>query len=87
MVVRAVEVTEQFDGLLSGLRSREDVEAWAEARRRAEDKGRLEYEPRADQARLWDAITYLSGVELRAGPGAYLHAPEDLLQFRRAADL
>lgn len=87
MVVRAAEITEQFDTLLSGRRSRGDVEAWAERRMRAEDEGRLEDEPRADEVRLWDAITYLSGVGLRDGPETYLHAPEDFVRFRRAAGL
>jgi hypothetical protein len=87
VVVRAADINEQFDALLSGERTREEVEAWAAERMRAEDEGRLTYAPPADEERLWEAITYLLGVGLRDAPDRYLLDPEDLLDFRRAHGL
>ncbi len=87
MIVTLTDIGDQFDALLSGTRSREDVETWADRHMRAEDEGRLVYEPKSDEARIWDAITYLSGVALRTAPAVYLHAPEDFLAYRRVAGL
>ena len=84
MRVSASDITEQFDLLISGRRSREEIEAWAEARQRAADERRLEYDPRSDEARLWGAVTYLLGVALR-DPDEYLHVVADFEQYRRTA--
>lgn len=87
MVVTAADISEQFDALLSGERTREEIEGWAEERMYAADAGALRYEPPAEEQRLWGAITYLLGVGLRVAPGAYLHSPEDFLAFRRETDI
>ena len=84
MKITPAHITEQFDLLISGRRSREEIEAWAEERMRAADLGLLEYEPRADEGRLWGAIMYLLGVAMPSAPGEYLHATADFEQYRRA---
>jgi hypothetical protein len=85
VVVTAGDISEQFDALLSGERTREEVERWAEERMHAEDTGELRYEPPSEEDRLWRAIIFLLGVGLRTAPDAYLHSPEDFLAFRREA--
>ena len=85
MKVTPADITEQFDLLISGRRSREEIEAWAEERMGAEDLRLLEFEPRADQERLWGAIMYLLGVAMPSAPGEYLHTAADFEEYRRGA--
>ena len=85
MNVTPSDIGEQFDLLISGQRSREDVEAWAEARQRAEDARELVYMPPGEEDRLWDAIKYLLGVALKTIPDGYLHSVEDFETYRRTA--
>jgi hypothetical protein len=87
MRVSAADVSAQFDALISGRRSPEDVEQWATARMVAEDAGELAFEPPAEAERLWDAILYLLGVGLRVGPGEYLHSRADFEGYRQVAGL
>jgi hypothetical protein len=87
LTVTVPEVSALFDGLVAGAISREGAERWAEERMRAEDAGRLRYEPAEEEARLWDAILYLSGVGLRTSPTEYLHPPEEFASHRTAAGL
>jgi hypothetical protein len=87
MKVRAADISEQFDLLIAGRRSREEIEMWAVARMHAEDARTLEYEPPEDEMRLWDAIKYLGGVGLKVAPDEYLYCEEDFIKYRRAAQL
>ena len=83
VIVTAADITEQFNALISGRRPPSAVEDWAAERMAAEDARKLVYEPGTDEGRLWDAITYLSGVGLLVAPGQYLHGVEDFEAYRR----
>lgn len=82
MIVRLTDVQRAFDELLSGDRSREEISDWARSLRLKDDEGQLVFEPAAMCDRLWRAITYLEGVDLKDSPTTYLHMPEDFLEFR-----
>jgi hypothetical protein len=81
------DIANQFDALIDGSRSREDVEKWAEARMRAQDLGELVYQPAAEAAQLWRAIEYLLGVGLKTSSSDYLHSVEDFEAFRREVEV
>ncbi len=83
IVITAKDVSEMFDALIRGTQSRESLEDWARTRIAANDARDLRFDPPNDEARLWRAITYLSGVGLRSAPGSYLHTTEDFEAFRR----
>jgi hypothetical protein len=83
VVVTAKEVSEIFDALVRGIQSRESLEEWARVRMAANDARDLRFDPSNDEARLWRAITYLSGVGLRSAPGSYLHSTDDFERFRQ----
>jgi hypothetical protein len=83
IVVTAKEVSAQFDALIRGAQTRETLEAWARVRMAANDHRDLSFDPPDDEARLWGAIAYLSGVGLRVAPGTYLHSNQDFEAFRR----
>jgi len=83
IVVTAKEVSALFDALIRGTQARETLEEWARVRMAANDTRDLTFDPPNDEARLWVAIAYLSGVGLRVAPGTYLHSNEDFEAFRR----
>jgi hypothetical protein len=83
IVVQPADVSSAFDALVNGTQSREEIERWADERMRAEDEGRLQYEPKHEEARIWRGISYLGGVALQQVPGAYLHCVDDFVAFRR----
>jgi hypothetical protein len=81
------DIAKQFDALIGGTRSREDIETWAEARMHAQDLGELMYEPAAAEEQLWRAITFLLGVGLKTSSSDYLHSVEDFEAFRREVEV
>ena len=83
MTVLISEISQAFDDLVSGLKSREAVAAWATALRQAEDARQLRYEPASEEARIWNAILYLTGVDLKSSPTDYLHNTNDFLTYRQ----
>lgn len=82
MKIRLVEVLGIFDDLISGNISREYASNWAEQRQGVEDSGNLEYEPATKEQKIWDAILYLEGVDLKDAPDSYLHTNEDFRDYR-----
>jgi hypothetical protein len=87
MKVTKEEISNKFDELVNQTISREEIANWAAVRQQAEDQGKLEYNPKKDEKKIWKAITYLIGVDLKDGPNSYLHSIEDFLQFRREIDI
>jgi hypothetical protein len=83
LVVSREELTSAFDDLLSGRRTREQVSSWAEALRVAHDADKLAFEPASAKPVIWEAILYLTGVDLRTSPSEYLHVPADFEEFRQ----
>jgi hypothetical protein len=82
MRVSVEDVSQAFEDLLAGRRTREQVANWASSAQRAEDAGTLEYVPAADEGRIWSGILYLMGVDLKAEPASYLHNREDFERFK-----
>lgn len=82
MRVSVADVSQAFEDLLDGRRTREQIAEWASSARRSGDAGKLEYVPAADEERIWSGILYLMGVDLKVGPASYLHNREDFERFR-----
>ena len=87
VVVRTDDLRRAFDDLISGARTRESISDWAATLRRAEEAELLSFDPPRARDRLWEAITYLEGVDLKDGPSTYLHVVEDFRIFRDAIGL
>lgn len=85
--VSTEEVKALFDALLSDEQSREDVSEWAKARRESDDAGTLEYEPPEEEGRIWKALQYLEGIDLKDSPNSYLHSKADIFAYREQLDL
>jgi len=83
MTVTIDKITETFACLESGAQSRELVAEFAVSAMKADDSNSLVMEPPEDASRIWNAITYLSGVDIKVSPETYLHCNEDFAEFRR----
>lgn len=83
MLIHLVDVQRAFDDLIAGTRSREEIAAWADSARRADDVEQLSFDPINAQDVIWRGITYLMGVDLRSSPTAYLHSTRDFENFRK----
>jgi hypothetical protein len=82
VIITRSDISKQFDALIDGTGSREDIDRWAETLMRAQDLGKLKFEPATDEDQLWRAITYLFGVGLKTSSSNYLHSVEDFRAFR-----
>lgn len=79
MRVSLAEVQEAFDGLLAG-QSHESVSAWAVTRILAVY---LQFNPPDAEARIWDALTFLGGVDIVTDmAGSYLYDLIDIVSYR-----
>ncbi len=85
MTASLSDISQAFDDLISGSKSREAVAAWATSLREAEDARRIRYEPASEEKRIWNAILYLTGVDLKSSPTDYLHSKNDFLSYRQKA--
>lgn len=82
-------VREIFQNLLDGRMSREDADKWARFAIEEEESGRNKYVPSREKARIWRAIMYLNGIDLKnflqgetmAEVGTYLHSDKDIREM------
>lgn len=82
MTVTINDVQNAFDALVTGAKSREEISEFATLAMKADDQGVLKMEPSSDSNRIWEAIKYLSGVDLKESPETYLHCEQDFVIFR-----
>ena len=82
MKVSLQEVKKIFNFLVMEKASREEVASWALKRQQAEDLDTLEYEPACEEDRIWETISYLTGVDLKDSDGSYLHSIDNFVEFR-----
>jgi hypothetical protein len=71
------DISAAFGDLLCGVRSREDVADWAARVRAADDAEGIEYDRPTARLEIWNALGFLMGVDLKDGPGSYLHSYHD----------
>lgn len=82
MKITLQDIQDKFDALNSGAQSREEVAEYASRAMEADDAGALEMEKPASD-KIWKAILYLSGVDLKDNPDTYLHTKSDFVEARR----
>jgi len=87
MKVTSKDIQQAFLDLESGAKSREEISEFASAAMRADDDSSLSMEPENDTERIWRAIRYLSGVDLKESPETYLFCVEDFVDFRKEAGI
>ncbi|MFI7641593.1 hypothetical protein [Nonomuraea sp. NPDC049400] len=68
------EIEAQFTGILNGTITRDQADRWAAQWVTADN-------PDVDDELVWQALTYLFGIDLRDGPDEqYLHDDEDIAE-------
>ena len=82
MKITLDDIRQKFDALGGGTESREEIADFATRAMEADDAGSLEMES-AFADKIWKAITYLSGVDLKDEPDRYLHSMGDFAEARR----
>lgn len=87
MQISLIEIRKKFDQLINEEVPREAIADWAKKRQEAEDDDRLEYDPPSDENRIWRAITYLMGVDLKDIDGSYLHSIKNFIDFRKKMEI
>lgn len=86
MKVSLADVRGKIDALIVNAESREDVSAWAV--NFILNDTTLEFDPPSAQSKIWRAVKFLVGVDLRhGGPDSeYLHDVIQLQQIRAEFD-
>lgn len=83
MKISLNEIKQAFDSLIKEKKPREQIVSWASKRQSANDSDDLEFEPPIEKKRIWRAIIYLMGVDLKDIDGSYLHSIENFMDFRK----
>ncbi len=84
MKVSLDEIREIFDDLIDERKPRENISDWAYIRESVHDYDDLEYDPPSEKSRIWEALLYLTGVDLKDIDGSYLHSIENFSEFRKS---
>ena len=79
MTLDLATIRAMFDAVLAGKVTREEASNWARELREAHDRGELAITPQADWKRVWQALEFLEGYDLKISPEQYLHTEEDLI--------
>lgn len=81
MTITLADIREKFDELIRGTQTREFISAYAENAMAADDNGELDIE-KENASKIWEALTYLNGVDLKDTPSTYLHSESDFIAER-----
>lgn len=88
MVVRLNDIQQAFDALLRNEKSRDEIDRWAAELMRANDREELLYQPPHEQERIWEAITFLNGIDLPGNTREdFLLSEEDIVAFRNKLNI
>ncbi len=82
MKISLNEIKQAFDDLIKERISREEIASWALKLQFAEDDSNLIYDPPTEEKKIWSAIGYLAGVDLKDSPKSYLHSVDDFIEFK-----
>lgn len=77
------DIKQAFDFLIEEKKSREELSNWAIKLQFANDNDDLEYDPPSEEAKIWDGIEYLTGVDLKDINGSYLHSKKSFIQYKK----
>jgi hypothetical protein len=78
MEITINDVKNIFNQLISGVITREEADEWAYKLTEDEDANNLVYNPASKEDLIWDAISYLHGIDMQTAPGEYMYSIEDI---------
>ena len=81
--ISLIEIKQAFDDLIQEKKSREEISNWAQKILFTEDEGQLIYDPPIDEDKIWQAIKYLIGGDLKISPKIYFYSKEDFIEYRK----
>ncbi len=77
MHITLQDIEKAFEEIIAEKRTRESVALWASDLIKDDDLNQLDYIPSEQEPKIWEALSYLSGVDLKISPTSYLHGIED----------
>lgn len=80
--INLLEIKKVFDDLLEIKILREDASSWAFELQNYRDLDLLEYTPSEDELKIWNAIQFLTGIDLKDSPNEYFHNYKDIKDYR-----
>lgn len=86
MKVSLNEIKQVFDSLIQEKKTREEISNWAIELQFTHDDRNLIFDPPDEKDKIWDAISYLTGVDLLDIDGTYLHSIDNFIDFRKEND-
>ena len=87
MDVSLDDIKQAFDAIQKKVKTREEVADWAVQMMKAEDSRELNYIPLSQEGRIWDAIIWLIGIDLRDESGAYFHSEASIDEYRKRSSI
>jgi hypothetical protein len=87
MEVTLKDIGQKFDDLISERTSREEIADFASQAMGANDQDFLVFKPKSEKSKIWEAILYLSGVDLRVSPDGYLHSIKNFIDYRKSVGI
>lgn len=78
MIVSLSMLRRILSDVVSGKLTRDEVDRWACARIQEFEGDTLEYDPPEDEAKIWDVLTFLHGIDILDGE-SFLHSDEEIL--------
>ena len=83
MKVSIDDIHHAFNELITEKKSREEIALWAEDRQRAHDNNQLEFCSPQNKEKIWDAIGFLSAVDMiKDKDGNYLYTIDDFIFYK-----
>lgn len=81
MVIKVKEIKELFDRLFEQSISREEAQKQAIEVREKFDIGNLEFYPKKDEDKIWDAVQFIELYAEKVDIGTYVYSENDLLNY------
>lgn len=82
MTLDMTTIQAKFDSVCKGECTRETASNWARELRESYDRNELLIVPETEQKRIWEALIFLEGYDMKNSPTEYLYAEEDLIANR-----
>lgn len=78
MHISDLEVAYVFERLLSGELTRNDADRWAHSILKASEQSKIQFTPEKRREKIWDAVMYLYGIDLRSTDDDYMFSDQDI---------
>lgn len=76
--LKLIDVKQVFSDVIQKRVSFEEASLWAFKMMNMDESGQLEIDPNDNKSKIFEGLSYLSGVDLQTDPNTYLHSMYDV---------